>query len=334
MRPSNKRNRVRFGVVWRVDYRVGNRKTFAFTRDVSTAGMLVRGGNDLEVGAEVDFTLHIGLSDLLSLRGKVVRSEGRDIAVSFIASEADIDQIRVSIDEQLVNRLTDRLKLGSGVERAVDLASYYLENGRSDDALELFHVALGHSRGDIRLYESMAELLGRRISAVDDVRAETLLAELDTIVEEGLKVAPSETLASVKIDAAALRIELERRRHVLLTADLATMKARLQEQTEEAAASRAREDNLQLELDRLASELIAERERRQRAEEQRDQTVDQVLQTADLVARERQLKDTEAAFTKMKASFEKEKKRLVLERAELEVLHFVEPTSAEGKNKD
>jgi hypothetical protein len=313
---SNKRRFVRFPAMCRVEYKVGERSTFVFTQDLSLGGMQLRNVKSLARGDTLTFHLHlIDGAKPVGVEGLVQRLSGTSAGVTFLPEqEPAIQAVHEFIGQRLISRAAERASGSSGsASQVADLAMYYCEIGRIDDALELYRKSLQRRSQELVLYEQMATLLLYRIEQ-GGAGAWALVAELETLIGRGLRLGKSRSLDAINQDVADLRKKLalaqqesqRREKEALLKevdAHAVRIKRELEAQTEIAIRKGVAEKARELEQ-AFRAKLEGKEVRAQMAQQHKEG--------------KRQLALLEQALTKRRAMIAREEEKFSRTRAKLE----------------
>lgn len=231
----------------RVEYTVEGRTTFVFTQDLSLGGMQLRNVKLLARGAAVTFHLHLADSGKpVQVQGLVQRVADGSAGITFPpGQEAAVAAISDFVNQRLISRAAERAVGASGsASQIADLAMYYGEIGRIDDAIELYRKSLQKRPQELVLYEHMATLLlFRAEQGGDGVWA--LLNELESLVGRGLGIGKSRVLDAMSREVGEVRAAQMKRQAAALQRDKALLFKEATEHGKEAVhaavAKRARE---------------------------------------------------------------------------------------------
>ncbi len=350
----NKRRFVRFPAMCRVEYTISARTSFVFTQDLSLGGMQLRNVKTLAAGDALTFYLHLSDgSKPVPVEGSVTRLLGTSAGVTFSPDQEDaLGAIHEFINQRLISRAAERAigSTGSAVQ-VVDLAMYYCEIDRVDDAIDLYRKSIQRRPQEFALYEQMAPLLLYRIEKGGDAEW-ALLPELEALVGKGQTLGKSRVLDSVGQETLTLRKtqaqrqkEQQRREKESLLKEVEAhavqLRAELEKRAEEKVKKLVAEEKKRLEQD-FAAKLAGKEVRAQlklHEKESRDTrlALEQELQRlrktiaaerlqfdkqVARLAKERQAfdaaRDKHAVAAQKLAEHEKEhhEKRLVLDRRE------------------
>ncbi len=211
---ENRRRFVRFAAMCKVEYAVDERVTFAFSQNLSVGGMLLRNARGLVPGENIDFVINASESNArIKIRGNIVRLIGGDVAVRFVEAQASAEkELRAYVDDHLVSKMAERVSAAASTAQQVhDLAMYYREIGRVEEARELYQRAILRRPNELGNYENLAVLLLQGLRQAAD-QGSPLFAELDGVLKHGIEHGKSTILEAVWKQAAEIARSLERRK--------------------------------------------------------------------------------------------------------------------------
>src|SRR5512138_992404 len=145
---AERRRAIRFNAFVRADYELGDRSTFGYSSNLSAGGLLLRGATHLEVGQPLAIALHLKSEPqpvkLKCVVRTILRGPAPGAGLEFLAGQDKaIAAVRRYIDEQIVAGLEASLARSlSNVANVCLLGGYYVEVGRTDDAVDLYRRAL------------------------------------------------------------------------------------------------------------------------------------------------------------------------------------------------
>lgn len=250
---ADRRRSVRFAVMIRVDYPSGGRTRFAYSSNLSTTGVYLRGDFAFEVGKRLALALTLKTEELPVRISAVVRNlrggSSPGAGLEFLpGQELPLAAVRRFLEAEHVAKLEASLarSLSNGRNVAL-LAGYYVELGRAEEALDLYRRAVDANPTSLELREGLARLLVDRIR-LDEDGARPAVEELEALVA-GDAEHGSPTLDRLAAEAGALREAVEQREQE---------RARREEEERERR-EREREERLRAEIGRGVRE-AADRE--------------------------------------------------------------------------
>jgi hypothetical protein len=259
------RRSVRFGVMLRVDYPVGDRRTFSFSSDLSATGVFLRSATKLEVGQTLPVDLHLkGLPQPLTLSAIVRRVVGGatpGAGLEFAPGQDEaIAAVRRFIDDEMIAKLEASLSRRIiNPADVVQLGGYYLELGRHDDAMELLRRALEVHPSSLSLHESLGRLLLSRMGGKGSA-SPSALAELEEQLARAATVGSSAALRRLEHEAAELREAQDRLAQEKAQREQELRKREQKEREEKLRAALAREAQGQAEKELAARRRELQRE--------------------------------------------------------------------------
>ncbi|MGB8933135.1 MAG: PilZ domain-containing protein, partial [Anaeromyxobacteraceae bacterium] len=248
---ADRRRFVRVPVMLRVDYAAGDRGTFAYSSNLSTGGIHLRGSTKLEVGQQVTLELHLKTEPQPVKLKSIVRDVGGGspgAGLEFLpGQDKPLGAVRRFIEDEIIAKLEVSLAASlTNSSNVGTLAGYYVETGRIDEAVDLYWRALQVTPAALPLYEGLGQLLMARVRAEgqDDP---ALLADVEAHLAAGLSVGKSPTLLAMQKEAAELRKAVEQRKRELAQREEEKRKREEKEREEKLRAALAREAQAQAE---------------------------------------------------------------------------------------
>ena len=327
---TDKRQAIRFPVIQRVDYELGDRKTFNYSTDLSARGLFLRNTKGLEMGTALELHLNLkGRKTPLMVRGTVRRmtAVGREpgVGIEFSPGQDEVvAEIRTFLEQEVVSKLEDTIRRSlTSASTVVQVAAYYLETGRRQDALDLCRRGVQASPKSLPLNEMTATLM---LSELDGPgrHDEALLDEAEALVERGIALGASPVLEAVKARVAGMRGVLARERREAAEREDAARRQRDEDEARKARDAIAHEVAIEAahELQTRKKELETEYQQRAKAETKQHAEMRKVLtleQTAlateretvqalehELAKREQKLAKQEAKIAERETSLKSE----------------------------
>ena len=202
---------VRFAAMLRVDYPTGARTAFAYTAQLSSGDMILRARN-LTEGDSLVFKLALSKTLTLDLSGKVGGPEGDGVLVTFADGQDEaIYAVRSYLESHHVKELEESVnKSVRFPDRALQLAAWYREVGRDEEALWLLGRYCDNNPKHLGLAEAAAATLVDRIEA--GVAGRDVLDALAGIVDRSRQLGESAAIDRAAKALADARRDFEKRK--------------------------------------------------------------------------------------------------------------------------
>ncbi|MBN1961269.1 MAG: PilZ domain-containing protein, partial [Deltaproteobacteria bacterium] len=323
---NGRRRSVRFAIMQRVDYKIGDRSTFNYSSNLSASGLFIRGATKFKVGEQISIKLHLNRKDPPLFIRCIVRRIKEDgdeagAGLEFIEEQDKaFSRIRQFIEEELIKKIEANLQRSiTNTNNLILLATYYFEIGRIDDALSLYRRGIETNPTNQQILE---RAIGVFIPAVRlrGLHGWQLLVELEKILASAMALGPNSKLKQYQAETIELREQLDRRNREQAQAEAEERKLKQQEYETKLRANIEKEVKNVVEKELALHKRELEHEfavKQKQAEKELADTYKEIKQErAELEIFATTLKEQETKFKRIQQKLEQRQSRFELEQQE------------------